>query len=147
MVRYYKAKGIKSTFSDEALRNALQDLAENKNSIRKTAEAYGIPYSTLRDHHKGLVQKRFAGRPTVLTYQEEREIVQSCIVLQEMGFPLDRSSLASVVSDYLKDIARENPFAADCPGPDWFAAFMKRWKNTVSEEAATRVKETCQGFD
>ena len=92
-------------------------------------------------------KKRYGGRPTVLTYQEEKEIVQTCIVLQEMGFPLDKSSLGSVVSDYIKATARDNPFAADYPGPDWFSGFMKRWKNTFPEEAATVVQETCWSAD
>ena len=80
MVRYYKAKGTKNKFSNEDLAQALDDLIQKKGSIaiRKTAAAYGIPYSTLCDHHKGVSKKRYAGRPTVLTYQEEKEIVQTC---------------------------------------------------------------------
>ncbi|XP_062511201.1 uncharacterized protein LOC134187101 [Corticium candelabrum] len=133
MVRHYQPKGIKNKFSDEALRKALQDLAENQDSIRKTAAVYGIPYSTLRDHHKGVSKTQYGGRPTVLTYQEEREIVQCCIVLQEMGFPLDRSSLSNVISDYLRANARENPFPDDLPGPDWFVGFFKRRKSALSQ--------------
>lgn len=101
MGRYYQANDIKNMFSDEALTNALQDLTQDKGRIRKTVVAHGIPYSTVSDHHNGVCKKRYAGQPSVLTYQEEREIVQSCIVLQEMGLPLDRSSLAieSCMSD------------------------------------------------
>ena len=145
MVRYYQAKGTKNKFSSEDLAQALDDLIQKKGSIRKTAAAYGIPYSTLRDHHKGVSKKRYAGRPTVLTYQEEKEIVQTCIVLQEMGFPLDKSSLGSVVSDYIKATARDNPFAADYPGPDWFSGFMKRWKNTLSQRKPQHLSKKRAG--
>ena len=54
-------------------------------------------------------------------------------VLQEMGFPLDRSSLSNVISDYLRANARENPFPDDLPGPDWFVGFFKRWKSALSQ--------------
>ena len=60
-------------------------------------------------------------------------IVQCCIVLQEMGCPLCRSSLTNVISDYLKANARENPFPGDLPGPDWFVSFFKRWKSALSQ--------------
>ena len=62
----------------------------------------------------------------------KREIWQSCVVLQEMGFPTDKAALASVVEDYLKEIQRDNPFTCGTPGPDWSAGFMKRWKKALA---------------
>ena len=132
MVRCYSTKGIKNRFSDEDLRNALRDLKEKKGSIRKIASTYGIPYTTLHAHHTGISKKRYGGPSTALTYAEEREIVQSCIVLQEMGFPIDKATLVSVVEDYLKEIQRDNPFTCGTPGPDWSAGFMKRWKKALA---------------
>ena len=102
MVRHCKPKGAKNKFSNEALRNTLQDIKEKKGSIRKIALQYGIPSSTLYDHHTGTSKKRFGGPSTVFTYAEEREIALPCIVLQEMGFPIDRATLTSVVSDYIQ---------------------------------------------
>ena len=82
--------------------NALLDVKNTRASIRKTAEAYGgIQYTTLHDHLPEKSKKRYGGPPTALSHEEE-EIVQCCIVLQEMGFPVDRSSQTSVVSDYIK---------------------------------------------
>ena len=93
MVRCYSTKGIKNWFSDEDLTNALRDLKEKKGSIRKFASIYGLPYTTLHAHHTGISKKPYGGPSTALTYEEEREIVQSCIVLQEMGFPIDKATL------------------------------------------------------
>ena len=39
-----------------------------------------MPYTTLRDHVKGISQKIGAGSPTVLTKAEEQEIVATCQV-------------------------------------------------------------------
>ena len=132
MVRSYKPKGSKSKFLDKDMRNALQDLSENKGSIRKIVAAYGIPNSTLHAHYRGISKKRYGGYPTALTYQEEQEIVHSCIALQEMGFPLDKASLTSLVADYIRESGRDNPFCEGVPGPDWFAGFMRRLQYTLS---------------
>jgi hypothetical protein len=97
-------------------------------------------------HHTGTRKKRYGGPSTVLTYEEERQIVQSCVVLQEMGFPISRDSLTSVVADYLRDIKRDNPFDGDLPGPDWFSGFMKRWRMTLTQrrpEHLSRKRAKC----
>jgi hypothetical protein len=73
MIRHCQARRAKCKFSDQDLMDALQDLEKNRGSIRKTAAIYGIPYSMLRDHHKGISKKRYGGWPTVLTYDEERD--------------------------------------------------------------------------
>ena len=103
-----------------------------KASNRKTAAAYGIPYTTLHDHLSGKSKKRYGGPPTALSYEEDKEIVQRCVVLQEIRFPVDRSSLTSVVSDYIKATGKASPFKYDSQGPDWFSQFMRRWKTVLS---------------
>jgi lambda repressor-like predicted transcriptional regulator len=45
-------------------------------SIRSVAYKFGIPSSTLHNHLKGKYKKVGAGGPTVLTYAEERDIVE-----------------------------------------------------------------------
>jgi hypothetical protein len=52
MVRNYVCKSTRNKFSDESLRYALEDSNKNKGSIRKTAAAYGIPYTTLHAHRE-----------------------------------------------------------------------------------------------
>ena len=80
----------------------------------------------------GKSKKRYGGPPTALSHEEEKEIVQCCVVLQEMGFPVDRTSLTSVVSDYIKATGKASAFTYDSPGPDWFSQFMRRWKTVLS---------------
>ena len=53
-------------------------------SIAEAARRCGIPRTTLSDHAKGKCSKVGAGRPTVLTPQEEKELVVSCQILQKM---------------------------------------------------------------
>ena len=58
-------------------------------SLRKAAERYGDLKSTLYDHVAG-DRRCGAGRPTVLTEEEEKVIVRSCQELATVGFGLDR---------------------------------------------------------
>ena len=51
-----------------------------------------------------------AGRPTILTPVEEKEIVVTCQVLQEFGYGLTREIVTDVVSTFLKDQKRPSPF-------------------------------------
>ena len=76
-----------------------------------------------------------AGRPTVLTVTEEREIVTTCQVLQELGFGLTRETVSNVISDFISGCARPSPFAGGLPGPDWWEGFMQCWP-TLSEAPA-----------
>ena len=50
-------------------------------SLRKASERYGVPKSTLY-YHLSSGMKCGAGRPTVLTEEEEKSIARSCQELQ-----------------------------------------------------------------
>lgn len=52
-----------------------------------------------------------------MTPGEEKEIVTSCQVLQELGFGLTRDIVSGVVCDYLKATDRAC-FKHEKPGPD-----------------------------
>ena len=72
--------------------------------------------------------------PTVLTHAEEKEIVVSLQVLQEIGFGLTKELAGLVIRDYLRDQPfRPNPFNDGIPGRDWWQLFLKRWSKDISE--------------
>ena len=50
-------------------------------SLNKASKVYGIPVVTLHRHIHGGASKVGAGRPTILTYEEEKEIVYTCQVI------------------------------------------------------------------
>lgn len=75
----------------------------------------------------GKSNKRYGGRPTVLSQQEEeKEIVITCQVLQEMGFGMTREMVATVIKEYIRDKGLHSPFAHGKPGNDWWLGFMRR---------------------
>ena len=58
----------------------------------------------------------------------------TCQVMQEIGFGITREMVGNVVMDYLKDKGRQNPFANDRPGNDWWLGFMRRWPKLVERK-------------
>lgn len=95
-------------------------------SLRKAAERYGLPKSTLYDQVVG-GRRCGAGRPTVLTNEEEKSVVRTCQELAQLGFGLNRFLVGKVIRDYLLDQGRESPFKDGVPGQKWWAGFFCRW--------------------
>jgi len=75
-----------------------------------------------------------AGRPTILTPEEEKEVAYSCQVLQEMGFGMTREMVGATVVDYLTTIGRDNPFNGQ-PGFKWWKGFQERFPQLVDHKA------------
>ena len=122
-------------------------------SVRSIAKKYGIPSSTLHDHLLKKDTRIGADRQTILTPEEEREIVYSCQVLQEIGFGLTRDIVGAIVIDYLSTIGRDNPFNGK-PGPRWWRGFQTRFPQLVNRkpqhlpkhQAIAGNQATIQGF-
>ena len=96
-------------------------------SLRVAGERFDIANSTVHNHTSGKSTRVGAGRPPVLTFDEEKSIVWSCQELAERGFGVDRRIVAKVVRDYLQSEDRETPFKDGVPGKKWWRGFLKRW--------------------
>lgn len=72
--------------------------------------------------HVGKSMKRYGGRPTVLSQQEEEEIVITCQVLQEMGFGMTQEMVANVIMEYIQDKGLQSTFANGKPAWQWLVA-------------------------
>ena len=126
MPRSRKKAGTKNHWTTDQLDKAKEAVKSGQLNTNQAAEMYRIPYSTLRDHLKGNSKKRYRGPPTVLSFEEEKEISTSCQVLQQFGFPLNIDTVSIIVRDYLKDHKRANPFKNALPGYDWGEGFLRR---------------------
>ena len=126
----------------EQLHAALQEFEDNtKVSLRSVAKKYRIPPTTLHDHVQKTVSEHRPGKPTILTEDEEREIVYCCQVLQELGFGLTKENVTSVVCSYLTNAGRSNPFTNGRPGRDWWGRFLKRWPNLKQRKPQNLPKQ------
>ena len=97
MVRSYKnTKAV--PYSNEDLDAAVALLRNDKSmSFRPAACYFGIPTKTLHDHYKEIRLQVGAGKPTILSRDEKREMALTCMVLQDLGFGLTKDVVFLVV--------------------------------------------------
>lgn len=135
----------RNKWSDEQLQSAIEAVRNGQMKPHRAAVTYGIPPSTLYDHLKGKSKKRYGGKPTVLSNEEEKEIATVCEVLQQFGYPLTREIVGGIVKEYLLDRERPNPFRNSVPGPDWWRGYLKRWPNLAERKPQHLPKCRAQG--
>ena len=145
MPRVYKKKGTKNKWTDGQLRTALEKVQAKELSLRAAAATYGIPRSTLSEHLRGVRSKRYGGGSTLLTSEEEREIVVTCQVLAEMGFPLTKDYVEVVVRDYLQGQGRSTALGSSgIPGRSWWEGFFSRWPTLVQRKPQHLARQRAQ---
>ena len=114
---------------------AARGAVENKQlSLRGAEERFDVPKSTIHDHTSGKRTRVGAGRPTILTEEEERSIVRSCQALAQAGFGVDRTMVGRVVRDYLQAQERDTLFKDGVPGKKWWQGFLRRWPSLAERK-------------
>lgn len=71
---------MSKSWTEEQLDLAIEQVKSKKLSLNRAAKVFGIPPTSLHRHVHGEATKVGAGRPTTLTYEEEKEIVYICQV-------------------------------------------------------------------
>ena len=57
---------------------------------------------------------------------EEREIVEACVIFAEWGFGLGRREVEGIIQNYLLTTKKKHPFKNGVPGEGWWSGFMKQ---------------------
>ena len=80
---------------DLKLEKAVSEVLSNQLSIRKAAEQYGIPRSTLHDHVSGRVQPGASSGPKrYLSQTKEDELVSFVTKSSQVGYTRTRSDVS-----------------------------------------------------
>lgn len=95
-------------------------------AIRRAAENFGVPYSTVSDNVRAPTERKIGGQP-VLSAVEERKLADALLLCAEWGFPFKSYDVRYMVQQYLTKAGRtEKRFKNNFPGVDWFKSFMGR---------------------
>lgn len=114
----------KPSFTEEAVKRAVQDVQSKKMTIRKASKHYKIPFTCLvRRCGENSILK---GSQTVLTEKEEKDIVEWLLHVSSHGFPLTASELKDCVKTMLDLQGRQTIFNENRPGRSWFKSFLQR---------------------
>ncbi|XP_043463100.1 uncharacterized protein LOC122499088 [Leptopilina heterotoma] len=113
-------------YSESTIQKALSEVKRNKLSIRKASEKYNVPKSTLSDHLKIQNVKKF-GRPTAISVEDEKYLLDSLLLCSEWGFPMKILDTRLIVQSYLERSGKVvKVFKNNLPGKDWVRNFLKR---------------------
>lgn len=117
MPNYYKRTPGSRTyrnFSEETLKNALNEIRNNRLTYRQASDEYGIPISTLSRKKNQLNLNQ-----TALTSTEEDNIVETILFASDWGYPFDREEVKRLIKSYLDRAGRKiKIFKNNKPGDD-----------------------------
>lgn len=120
-------------WTEEDMEHAIEDVEDNCFSIRGAARKWGIPMSSLSYWLAGLTTTKTRGPPTILSLEEELEVVQWCKDLAQLGRGLEVIHLKSHVPHICQ--TRPNPVKNGLLGRSWWVGFRKRHPNLTIRTA------------
>jgi len=133
MPKVKSAKTYYKRYSDADLEKALECIQLGK---REAARKFRIPRATLQFRLSNDFVKSRPGPQTVLSSQEEGQLVKWIMESSRKGFPKRKEDILKSVSLFLKKTPRPNCFAENTPGEGWYKLFLKR-----HPELAVRTSE------
>jgi len=78
MVRKYQRTTQRAKWTEEAMKAAIDDVANNIKKLREAARCYGIPVMTLSDRLKNRDSRKLPlGHEPVFTPEQEKEIAEN----------------------------------------------------------------------
>ena len=114
-------------WDDAVIESALEEVSSGSMTIRRAAEEYGVPRSTLGDRASGgVVPGTKSGAPTYLSPEEEEELVQFLIGSADIGYPKSVREVRALVGAIL---SRNADSDVGCVSTGWWERFKKRHPN------------------
>ena len=102
----------RATWDNRSMKLAVEAVVFGYMSLSRAAETYNIPKSTLYDHKKG---KSFpgvkSGHPTLLSEEEEEDLVSFLIECSEIGYPKTRLEVIAIAERMIRVKGKEE----QCP--------------------------------
>ena len=108
---------------------AIDDIDFKGYSIRASAKKLDIAASNIYYWINGLTNTKCRGPITVMTEEEEDEVVEWCKEMAQLGHGLELIQLKSIVAQIYQ--RRPNPFKDGCIGNSWWSGFKKRHPDVV----------------
>ena len=123
------------SWSNESLTKAVEEVQDKKLSLRAASAMYGIPRSTIHNYITGKTKIGAAKGPaTVLTKEEEQQLVEWALKMAEIGYGQTRRQVCEMVKRIMDRTKRPNPFTDNRPGKDWWYAFLRRHPQVVMRQ-------------
>ena len=120
--------GSYKNWSSQGMANAIKAVTEQGLSVRKAAEMYGIPKSTLGDRISGRVLPgSVSGPPRTLTDSEETDLEQFLFHCSAIGYGKTRKDVINLVERSIQRSVSNG----------WWSSFIKRHPKVVLRTPST----------
>lgn len=138
MVRNYKRKTNRASWSEEAMKNAIIAVKEENMSYGKAAEAFHIPKTVLYRHCCGMLKmsagdnnlhkKVLGSKRPVLTMEQEKLLVEYLKKMDDVFYGLTIMDLQKLVFQYAEKNKIPHVFNKErgLAGRDFIESFLKR---------------------
>lgn len=115
-------------WTEETMLAACQEIILGRLSIRKASDAYGIPRDSLQKRVMGRLPSSVVrpGPRTILTPEEEDQIVQYCLEKRSGGRSVTGMDCRRLAFSIAEASGRSHPFSNGMAGADWFDGFRNR---------------------
>lgn len=88
---------VRLKYEEKQMLSALQSIKDGK-SVSEASKLYNVPRSTLWDKYRGRVPvERKMGPDTILTEEEEKQLVKWMFEVAKLGFPVTKHQLLDSV--------------------------------------------------
>lgn len=115
-----KIKVTPKSYSNSTLDPILTRIRNGEMTMNYASKHYGIPRGTLQYRLSSRYKNKGTTGPcTVLTNEEEQDILIFLKDMERKGFPITRNSLIHRISCFLKENHRVNPFKNNTPGSSY----------------------------
>ena len=121
-----KKERTRNKYTEETLKAAVAAVKAG-GGLSMVSFQYGIPKSTLKDKSADedpIIKRK--GPATILSDEEETQIVDWVLYMSAHGFPITKSILIESVACFIKELKRDNPFTNNRPGRSWYDSFLCR---------------------
>ena len=122
-------------------------------SIRKVAERFKIPRTTLQDHLNNVWMTRVqviervshigAGQLKEINEEMEKYLVHGIQYLGSIGWLLEVGDISKVIKLFLDNARMNKRFKDNIPEKDWVRSFLKRHKSEISKRKPEYVTTAC----
>ncbi|XP_069685882.1 uncharacterized protein [Periplaneta americana] len=130
MPRTYVKKTTHGSWSKVAMEEAVTSIKEGRYSIRKAANVFGVPFSTLQRRTSASEDSPVltVGRKPVLSLDVERALATRLIYLSKRGFGLTPKTVRKYAYQYVstREIQHNFNIQNEMAGEDWFQGFLRR---------------------
>ena len=149
MVRHYKRKSNRSSYSQDALSSALTDVKNGILTVYAASNKYHIPRATIikRLGYPSHVPVNLGRFRPVFSDDLEAELVMHAVGLQQRFYGLSLSDLCYLAYQFAEANKLDHPFShiEKREGVDWARNFMKRYPELSlrKPEATSTARLSC----